>query len=77
MRLFSRAFVFEDMTTSKHFAFVSADIGMGSDLINYKVIERLNVLLGEGVYTLENVCISGTHTHSGPAGFLQYTLFQV
>jgi neutral ceramidase len=26
---------------------------------------------------LENLSISGTHTHSAPAGFLQYTLYQI
>lgn len=24
----------------------------------------------------ENLCISGTHTHSGPGGFSQYVLYQ-
>ena len=32
---------------------------------------------GPDLYTHANVAISGTHTHSGPAGFLQYILFQV
>eukprot|EP01038_Epipyxis_sp_PR26KG_P009368 gene9368-12621_t len=75
LRLWSRAFVFEQ--DDKRVAFVSVDGGMGSDLVNYKVIERLNSILGEAVYTLDNLAISGTHTHSGPAGFLQYVLYQV
>ena len=29
------------------------------------------------MYTEENVCISGTHTHSGPGGYWQYVLFQL
>ena len=29
------------------------------------------------IYTAENVVLSATHTHSGPAGFLQYVLFEV
>jgi len=29
------------------------------------------------IYTTDNLSISGTHTHSGPAGFLQYVLYQV
>ena len=29
------------------------------------------------LYTDENVLLSGTHTHSGPAGFDQYVLFEV
>lgn len=28
-------------------------------------------------YTYKNVVISGTHTHSGPGGYLQYVLFLV
>jgi neutral ceramidase len=29
------------------------------------------------VGTQDNLAISGTHTHGGPAGFLQYALFQI
>lgn len=29
------------------------------------------------MYTMENVMISGTHTHSGPAGFLTYLLYDL
>jgi len=29
------------------------------------------------LYTEDNVCISGTHTHSGPGGYWQYVLFEV
>ena len=28
-------------------------------------------------YTEDNVLISGSHTHSGPAGYFQYTLYEV
>lgn len=58
-------------------AFVSVDGGMGSDLVNMRVVDYLESALGESIYTIENIAISGTHTHSGPAGFLQYVLFQV
>ena len=30
-----------------------------------------------GVYNTQNILLSATHTHSGPAGFLQYVLFQI
>lgn len=50
---------------------------MGSDLVNMKVVDYVNNALGESIYTIENISISGTHTHSGPAGFLQYIIFQV
>ncbi|CAE7435583.1 dcd2B [Symbiodinium microadriaticum] len=74
-RLRARAFVIED--EKSRVAFVSGDFGMGSDLVKMKVIEALTKQLGEGIFTDENVAISGTHTHSGPAGFLQYTIYQI
>jgi neutral ceramidase len=42
-----------------------------------RVISTLASRLGGSFYTEENLCITGTHTHSGPAGYLQYTLFQI
>eukprot|EP00300_Choanocystis_sp_HF-7_P030377 c39201_g1_i1.p1 GENE.c39201_g1_i1~~c39201_g1_i1.p1 ORF type:complete len:735 (+),score=163.83 c39201_g1_i1:35-2239(+) len=76
MRLRSRAFLFVDRQTNKRVVFVSLDIGMAGQLTKLKVVENLNKIY-PGIYTEENVCISGTHTHSAQAGFLQYTLFQV
>ncbi len=29
------------------------------------------------LYSQENVAISGIHTHSGPAGYLQYLLYDI
>lgn len=41
-----------------------------------QVIKKLKAIYGN-LYTEENVCISGTHTHSGPGGFYQYVLLQL
>ena len=41
-----------------------------------QVLDKLKNLYGS-MYSDENVCLSGTHTHSGPAGFHQYLLFEV
>lgn len=41
-----------------------------------QVIKKLKARFGN-LYTEENVCISGIHTHSGPGGFLQYVLFDI
>ena len=30
-----------------------------------------------GLYTEQNVALSGTHTHSGPAGYLQYVVYDI
>lgn len=69
----------------KTICFVSIDAGMGSDLLNKRVLERLDELLPPQANSnnqrrlchLENLSISGTHTHSAPAGFIQYTLYQI
>ena len=51
---------------------------MGSDLVKLKVVERLHTELNNStMYNIDNICISATHTHSGPGGFLQYALYQV
>ncbi len=41
-----------------------------------QVIDNLATAFGP-LYRYENVVLSGTHTHSGPAGYLQYVLFEV
>ena len=74
-RLFSRAFVAHDTATDKRVAFVSLDAGMGGAVVKNRVVAALQQLF-PGIYTHENVCLSGTHTHSGPAGFLQNTMLQ-
>ena len=75
-RLRSRAFVFADPTTQRRACFVSVDAGMCSQYMKNKVVEALEAQL-PGVYSTENVLISGTHTHSAPAGFFQYVLFEI
>eukprot|EP00521_Asterionellopsis_glacialis_P018528 CAMPEP_0195296218 /NCGR_PEP_ID=MMETSP0707-20130614/18994_1 /TAXON_ID=33640 /ORGANISM="Asterionellopsis glacialis, Strain CCMP134" /LENGTH=751 /DNA_ID=CAMNT_0040357659 /DNA_START=41 /DNA_END=2293 /DNA_ORIENTATION=- len=68
---------------TKAVCFVSIDTGMGSDLLNIRVLKKLEEILpvqgssGKRLCHLENLSISGTHTHSAPAGFLQYTTFQI
>uniref|UniRef100_A0A8C4W6C3 Neutral ceramidase n=1 Tax=Gopherus evgoodei TaxID=1825980 RepID=A0A8C4W6C3_9SAUR len=39
-----------------------------------RVIKQLKSKYGE-LYRQDNVILSGTHTHSGPGGYFQYTLF--
>ena len=45
-------------------------------LLYDQVIQKLKALYGN-LYTHENVLISGIHTHSGPAGYFQYVLYEV
>ena len=41
-----------------------------------QVLKKLQNLYGK-TYSDANVLISGIHTHSGPAGYFQYVLFEV
>jgi len=75
-RLFSRAFIIEDVESGTRVVFVSVDEAMMGQLVKLEVIEALSSLF-PGVYTEENIVLSATHTHSGPAGFMQYVLFNV
>jgi len=74
-RLRSRAFVAFDQESGKRFAFVSLDAGMIGDVLKHHVITELKKRL-PNKYDYDNVALSGTHTHSGPSGFLQDVIFQ-
>lgn len=41
-----------------------------------QVLQELRSKYGE-LYRQDNVILSGTHTHSGPGGYFQYTLFWI
>ncbi|XP_041118240.1 neutral ceramidase isoform X2 [Polyodon spathula] len=71
-RLYSRAFIVANNT--ERVVFVSADIGMVSQRLRLEVLKKLQTKYGD-LYRQENVVLSGTHTHSGPGGYFQYTLF--
>ncbi|CAG8667954.1 7669_t:CDS:2 [Funneliformis mosseae] len=72
----SRAFIIIDPSTNKRVVFVSVDINMGTTAVRTATLKKLNATFGN-LYNEENVAISGTHTHAGPAGFLQYALYQI
>ena len=77
LRLRARSFIMkEDASDSKRIVYVNVDGGMASDMVKFAVIDKLKAKFGEDMYTDDNVAISGTHTHSGPGGFLQYVLYQ-
>ena len=84
MRLRARAYVFADdaavaagdAPSPGRMAFVSIDTAMAGYVMRKRVLAKLDDALGAGVYTDANLCISATHSHSGPSGFLQHTIFQ-
>ncbi|XP_063969440.1 putative neutral ceramidase C isoform X1 [Lytechinus pictus] len=74
-RLYSRAYITCEIADQDNCnVFVSADIAMGCTAINLDVFDQLRGLYGER-YNEKNVVLSGTHTHSGPGGYLQYLTF--
>ncbi|XP_075996229.1 neutral ceramidase [Genypterus blacodes] len=73
-RLYSRAFIIDD--GRRRVVFVTADIGMMSQRLRLEVLQALQMKYGS-LYRQDNVVLSGTHTHSGPAGYFQYTLFMI
>jgi len=73
-RLFSRAFVIEDLSNGKSVALVCADMAFCTQSVHQTVIKKLKNRFGN-LYTEKNVLISGTHTHSGPGGYSHYLIY--
>lgn len=70
-RLFSRAFVVEDLSNGKSVVLVCADMDFCSQPVQQAVIKKLKNSFGN-LYTEKNVLISGNHTHSGPGGYSHF-----
>lgn len=67
----SRAFIMVQADNpSNRLVFVTADLGSIDHHILLTVVERLQKRFGTR-YTLDNVIITATHTHSGPGGYWQ------
>ncbi|PRP89134.1 hypothetical protein PROFUN_01854 [Planoprotostelium fungivorum] len=80
-RLRARAFIFEgpsraNSSITNRVVFVSTDSCMIFASVKQSVIARLQKLYGE-TYSYDNVILSGEHTHSGPAGFSYYLLYDL
>nr|XP_034993811.1 neutral ceramidase [Zootoca vivipara]XP_034993812.1 neutral ceramidase [Zootoca vivipara] len=76
-RLYCRAFIIaEPDDWSKRVLYVTAEIGMMSQRLRLEVMKQLKERYGD-LYRQDNVILSAVHTHSGPAGYLQYTIFMI
>lgn len=79
-RLYSRAFVVEDLENRISVAVVCADIEVCTLAMKQAVIKKLK---DEGpsnadscpLFTEKNVMITATHTHSGPGGYSHYYVY--
>lgn len=76
-RLFARAFIVCDQSDNKRVVILSADIWSCTQAVKMEVVKRLKAIFGNDLYTIENVLLSGTHTHSGPGGYSHYGLFNL
>jgi len=74
LRQWSRAYIIGDGTN--RFVFVSVDVGMIGYEMREVVIEKLSERYGD-TYNIQNVILSGTHTHSTPGGFMEHFMFDV
>ncbi|GAA5799021.1 hypothetical protein HPULCUR_004430 [Helicostylum pulchrum] len=76
-RIWSRAFIVEDPETHQRIVYVNTDTQSMGDIIKKRVVEQLQALYGNAMYSERNVMISSTHSHSGMGGYLQYTLYEI
>ncbi|KAI8016234.1 Neutral ceramidase 1 [Camellia lanceoleosa] len=74
-RLRARTFIVAEPQGNR-IVFVNLDACMASQLVTIKVLEKLKARYGD-LYSEHNVAISGTHTHAGPGGYLQYVIYLV
>lgn len=74
LRQYSRAFIVDD--NAKRVVFVSFDGAMIGHTVKRDVVSMLQKQYGKQ-YTLDNVVISGTHTHSTPGGFMMNLLYDL
>lgn len=78
-RLYSRAFIVGDTENpADRFVYLVLDIQSGDTAVRYGIMSGLRDLGPEyAVYKNHNVAVTGTHSHSGPAGWLNYLLPQI
>eukprot|EP01094_Clydonella_sp_ATCC50884_P026865 TRINITY_DN7502_c0_g2_i1.p1 TRINITY_DN7502_c0_g2~~TRINITY_DN7502_c0_g2_i1.p1 ORF type:complete len:743 (-),score=213.42 TRINITY_DN7502_c0_g2_i1:173-2401(-) len=77
LRLYSRAFVFQDPNTSVRVAWASVDVAFIPGGLAVAVTQKLAAYFGSSRYNVQNVMLSATHTHSGPGGYSTETLYDV
>ncbi|XP_061491416.1 neutral ceramidase [Rhineura floridana] len=76
-RQYCRTFIVaEPEDWKKRMVYVTAEIGMMSQRVRLEVVKQLKHRYGD-LYRHDNVILSGTHTHSGPGGYFQYTIFLI
>lgn len=78
-RLYSRAFIVGNPDApSERIVYMVLDTQSGDTAIRNGILEGIKALGPEySVYTKDNVAVTGTHSHAGPAAWLNYLLPQI
>ncbi len=78
-RLYSRAFIVGNPDRpEERFVYLVLDTQSGDTAVRYGIINGLQALgPSYAVYSHHNVAVTGTHSHAGPAGWLNYLLPQI
>ena len=78
-RLYSRAFIVGSKENLEdRFAYLVLDTQSGDTAVRYGILQALAELgPAFNVYKESNVAVTGTHSHSGPGGWLNYLLPQI
>jgi neutral ceramidase len=78
-RLYSRAFIVGDIEKPEdRFVYLVLDIQSGDTAVRYGILEGLKKLGRQyDFYGHHNVAVTGTHSHAGPGGWLNYLLPQI
>jgi neutral ceramidase len=78
-RLYSRAFIVGNpSSTSDRIVYMVLDTQSGDTAIRNGILEGLQALGPEySIYGKNNVAVTGTHSHAGPAAWLNYLLPQI
>lgn len=70
-RIYARAFIVAN--EERRVVFVNTDTQSMGDIVKKRVIQQLQELYGDNLYTEQNVMLSSTHSHSSMGGYLQYS----
>lgn len=71
----ARAFIIADADSQTRAVMVICDIWSCSLAVRQEVIRRITYGNPESPYARGNILIAGTHTHSGPGGYLHHFLY--
>ncbi|MGH8530397.1 MAG: neutral/alkaline non-lysosomal ceramidase N-terminal domain-containing protein [Nevskiales bacterium] len=77
-RQYARAFALASPCNGKRVVFVSTDTGMIFGSVRQGVLATIaaDPILGQ-LYSADNIMLSATHTHSGPAGYSHHEAFNL